>query len=125
MMNIRPIRNETDYAAALRRIDTLIDSDYGTVEGDELDILSTLVDAYEQKHHAISAPDPVAFIESVMEFLEIDQTEFAKLLGSRSRASEILNRRRPLTLSQIRRITSAWNIPADPLIREYHVAQAG
>lgn len=124
MMDIRPIRNEANYTAALKRIEALMDAESGTAEGDELDVLSTLVEAYEQQHYVIAEPDPVAYIKSIMEFREVDQTELAKLLGSRSRASEILNRRRPLTLSQIRRISSAWNVSADPLIQEYRVADA-
>ena len=124
MMEIRPIRNKGDYEVALKRIDALMDAKPGTADGDELDVLSTLVEAYEHRHYVIAEPDPVAYIKNVMEFREVDQTELARLLGSRSRASEILNRRRPLTLNQIRRISSAWNVSADPLIQEYRVADA-
>lgn len=124
-MNIKPIKTEADYTAALKRIETLMDANPGTPLGDELDILVTLVQAYEQKHHPIEAPDPVEFIKSVMEFRELDQARFAKVLNSRSRASEILHRRRQLTLNQIRQITAAWQVPADPLIREYDLANQG
>jgi len=100
----------------------LMDAEPGTPEGDELDILATLVEVYEQRHYPMDAPNPVEFIKNVMEFRGIDQAELGRLLRSRSRASEILNRRRPLNLSQIRQITSAWKVPADPLIKEYELA---
>lgn len=122
MMIIKPIHSEADHAAALDRIEALMDAEPGTPEGDELDILATLVEVYEQRHYPMEAPDPVEFIKNVMEFQGIDQAEFGRLLRSRSRASEILNRRRPLNLSQIRQITNAWKVPADPLIREYELA---
>jgi len=122
MMIIKPIHSEADYAAALERIEALMDAEPGTPEGDELDILATLVEVYEQRHYPMDAPNPVEFIKNVMEFRGIDQAELGRLLRSRSRASEILNKRRPLNLSQIRQITSAWKVPADPLIREYELA---
>ncbi len=121
MMNIKPIHSEADYQESLARIDALMDAKPGTPEGDELDILATLVQAYEENHHPIEAPDPVEFIKNVMEFLGLDRAEFGRLLRSRPRASEILNRRRQLTLNQIRQITTAWKVPADPLIREYEL----
>ncbi len=122
MMNIKPIHSEADYLESLARIDVLMDAKPGTPEGDELDILATLVQAYEENHYPVKAPDPVEFIKNVMEFLGLDQAEFGRLLKSRPRASEILNRRRQLTLNQIRQITTAWKVPADPLIREYELA---
>lgn len=125
MMNIKPIHSEADYVESLTRIDALMDAKPGTHEGDELDILATLVEAYEEKHFPIEAPDPVEFIKNVMEFLGIEQAEFGRLLQSRPRASEILNRRRQLTLNQIRLITIAWKVPADPLIKEYELASHG
>jgi len=121
-MHIRLIRNDRDHATALKRIESLFAARSGTAEGDELDVLTTLVEAYERQHYRIDAPDPVEFIKNVMEFKELGQSDFAELLGSRSRASEILSRRRPLTLDQIRRISMAWDLPADSLIGEYEVA---
>jgi len=121
-MNIKPIRSEADHVAALDRIEALMDAQPGSPEGDELDILVTLVEAYEQRHYPLEAPNPVEFIKNVMEFMGMDQAELGRLLQSRSRASEILNRRRPLNLSQIRQITSAWKVPADSLIKEYELA---
>jgi len=122
MMNIKPIHSEADYIESITRIEVLMDARPGTPEGDELDILATLVEAYEEKYFPIRAPDPVEFIKNVMEFQGVDQAGFARILNSRPRASEILNRRRQLTLNQIRQITVAWNVPADPLIKEYRLA---
>ena len=122
MINISPIHTDADYDATLNRINALMDAVYGTPEGDELDILTTLVEAYERNHFPIGAPDPVEFIKNIMEFLGIGQNGLAEVLSSRSRASEILNRRRPLTLDQIRRITDHWHVPSDPLISKYDVA---
>ena len=124
-MDIRPIRTRADYAKALARIDALLDAKFGTPEGDELDVLTTLVEVFEQQHFAIGAPDPVDYIENAMEFRGLGQKDLADLLQSRSRACEILKRRRPLTLAQIRRISDEWRIPADPLIAEYEVARTG
>lgn len=122
MMDIKAIRSEVDYLDSLKRIESLMDAGSGTPEGDELDVLATLVEAYEQKHYPIEAPDPVELIKNVMEFLGEDQTGLARILKSKPRASEILNRRRRLTLAQIRQISVAWKVPADPLIQEYELA---
>jgi len=120
-MDIKPIRTETDYAQALARIDTLLDAEFGSPEGDELDLLTTLVSAYEQKYFAIQSPDPIEFLKNIMEFRGARQSDLAKLLNSRPRASEILHKRRPLTLDHIRKIAVEWQVPADPLIREYEI----
>ena len=122
-MNIQPVRNETDYAAALGRIEELMNAGPDTPEGEELEVLSILVERYEQKHHAIDAPDPIEFLKNIMEFRGVGQNGLAVLLNSRSRASEILNRRRPLTLEQIRKISQAWQVPVDPLVRDYDLTQ--
>ncbi len=120
-MDIKPIVTDSDYEAALNRVDVLMDAEHGTPEGDELDVLVTLLESYEQRHFAIDAPDPVEFIKNAMEFMGAEQSDLATLLNSRSRASEILNRRRPLTLDHIRKIASGLHLPADPLISEYDV----
>ena len=120
-MNIQPIRNDADHEKALRRLEALMDAQSGTAAGDELDVLTTLVERYEQGRYPIDAPDPVEFLKQVLEFRGLGQNALAEVLNSRSRASEILNRRRPLSLEQVRRITSAWQIPADPLIAEYEL----
>ena len=120
-MDIQAVRNEADYAAALGRIDSLMSAEPNTPEGEELELQSILVEHYEQKHHAIEAPDPIEFLKNVMEFRGVGQSSLAIVLNSRSRASEILNRRRPLTLEQIRKISHAWKVPVDPLVQEYEL----
>ena len=121
-MDIRPVKTPEDYNAALQRIEALMDAEQGSAAGDELDLLATLVQVYEQRELQIASPDPIEFLVNAMDLLGYGQAELAEVLGSRSRASEILNRRRPLTLRQIRQISSAWRLPADSLIGEYALA---
>ncbi len=122
MMNILPITNAADYEAALERVDELMDAERDTPEGDELEVLSLVVDAYEESQYPIGDPDPINFLKDVMEFRGYAQKDLAQLLKSRPRASEILNRQRPLNLSMIRLISQTWQIPVTPLIREYDMA---
>ena len=121
-MKISPIRNEADYNAALERIEALMDAGPDTVESDELEVLSLMVDAHEKKHFPIDNPDPIEFLKNVMELKGLGQKDLAELLNSRPRASEILNRQRPLNLSMIRLISKAWQVPAEPLLREYSLS---
>ena len=116
---IKPIRSEADYDSALAVIDSLMGATPNTPESDELDILVTLVEAYEAKHWPMDDPDPIAAIEHMMEARGFHQKDFAELIGSQPRASEVLNRRRPLTLAMIRALSAKWNLPADILVREY------
>lgn len=116
---VRPVRTERDYESALERIGRLMTARRGTPEGDELDVLSTLVEAYEAEHHAIDAPDPIALVEFAMEQRGADRTELEPIIGGRGRISEVLNRKRPLSLSMIRRLKSEWALPADVLVRTY------
>ena len=122
-MNILPIKNDTDYEAALERINALMDAKHNTPEGDELEVLALMVNAYEDTHYPIDAPDPIDFLKDAMTFRGYAQKDLALLLKSRPRASEILNRQRPLTLSMIRLISQTWQIPITPLVREYRLAQ--
>jgi HTH-type transcriptional regulator/antitoxin HigA len=115
-MQIRPIRTEQDHRAAVVRIEKLMGAAPGTPEGDELDVLATLADAYEAKHHAIDAPDPVTAIEFRMEQQNLSRKDLEPLIGSRARVSEILTRKRPLTLEMVRRVRSGLGISADMLI---------
>ena len=119
---IRPIKSEADYDSALAVIDNLMGVAPNTPESDELEILVALVEAYEAKHWPIDAPDPIAAIEHVMEARGLRQKDFAELIGSQPRASEVLKRRRPLTLAMIRALSANWNLPADVLVREYELA---
>lgn len=121
-MEIRPIRSEADHAMALARIEALMTAEAGSPDGDELDVLTTLVEAYEGRHHAIEPADPVALIEHVMEARDLTRADLEPVLGSSGRVSEILNRRRPLTIAMVRRLHQRFGLPADVLIREYPLA---
>lgn len=121
-MDIKPIRTELDYDAALARIDQLMGASPNAPEADELDVLVTLVEAYEANHWPIEAPDPISAVEHVMEARGFRQKDLAALIGSQPRASEVLSRRRPLTLPIIRALSSEWQVPADLLVREYDLA---
>ncbi|WP_419161624.1 helix-turn-helix domain-containing protein [Candidatus Palauibacter sp.] len=121
-MTIRPIRNEADYDAALAEIDRLMGAAPGTPEGDALEVLVTLVERYEAEHWVIDAPDPLALIEHVMEARGLRQKDLATVIGSQPHASEVLNRRRPLSLAMIRALAAEWSLPADVLVREYELA---
>jgi HTH-type transcriptional regulator/antitoxin HigA len=121
-MEIHPIRNDGDHAAAIREIEKLWGAAAGTEEGDKLDILSTLVEKYEDSRWpSIDISDPIDLLNFAIEELGHSQAELAELLGSRSRASELLNRRRPLTVEMIHKINQAWKIPADLLVRPSRV----
>ena len=123
-MEIKPIRTEVDYDRALAEIDGLMGAAPGTPEGDDLEVLTTLVEAYEAEHWPMEAPDPIAAIEHVMEARGLRQKDLAALIGSQPRASEVLKRRRPLTLAMIRALSAEWNLPAEVLVREYELATA-
>ena len=115
-MQIRPIRTEQDHRAAVARIEDLIGALPGTSEGDELDVLAILVDAYEAKHHAIDAPDPLSAIQFRMEQQQLSRKDLEPLIGSRARVSEVLTGKRPLTLEMVRRVKGGLGISADLLI---------
>ena len=119
-MNIRPIHTKADYKAALKEISTLMDSDpdLGTADGDRLDILATLVQAYEAKHVAISTPDPVDAIKFRMDQSGLSVKDLEQIIGKSNRVYEVLNRKRPLTLTMIRRLHKNLGIPAEVLITE-------
>ncbi|GGC49934.1 type II toxin-antitoxin system HigB family toxin [Chelatococcus reniformis] len=120
-MDIRPIRSVEDHAEALRMIERLWNAPKGSPQGDTLDILATLVDAYEAEHHHFDRLDPIATIKAHMEMAGHTQADFAELIGSRSRASEILARKRLLNLRQVHKLVEAWKIPADLLIQPYEL----
>ena len=119
-MDIQPIRTESDYKAALRQISTLMESDPepGTPEGDWLDILTTLVQAYEAKHVPLTAPDPVEAIKFRMDQSGLSVKDLEPIIGKSNRVYEVLSRKRPLTLAMIRRLHKSLGIPADVLIAE-------
>ena len=119
-MDIQPIRTEADYKVALRKISALMTSDPapGTAKGDRLDILTTLVQAYEARHIPIGAPDPVEAIKFRMEQSGLTVKDLEPIIGRSNRVYEVLNRKRPLTLAMIRRLHRSLGIPADVLIAE-------
>jgi len=119
---IKPIKNKKSYAAALARIEVLFDAKSNTPAGDELEILVTLVEAYELKHFAIDAPDPVAAIEYWMESRGLARRDLASCLGGCGKVSEILNRKRSLSLNMIRKLHAEFAIPADLLINDVRVS---
>lgn len=114
-MAIKPIHTNEDYEDALVRIAVLMDGETGTPDGDELEVLSTLVYAYEEDHFPVDVPDPVTAIEFVMEQQGYEQKDFAALIG-KARASEVLNRKRTLSMNQAKRLHRDWNVPADALL---------
>ena len=123
-MNIQPIKTDRDYRRVLREIEGLMDAKRDTPEGDRLDVLATLVEAWEQKHHAIDAPDAIQAIHFAVEQRGLSRDELERLIGGRARANEVLNGKRDLTLPMIRRLHEALGIPADVLIRPSRVGSA-
>lgn len=116
VIQVRPIRTKADYDAALHRIDELMSAKAGTPEGDELDVLATLVDAYEEKHFPMDAPDPVTAIQFRMEQQGLTRKDLEPMIGSRARVSEVMNRKRGLTLAMVRRVRAGLGISADLLV---------
>jgi HTH-type transcriptional regulator / antitoxin HigA len=117
-MDIRPIRTKRDYERALRRIETLMDADPGTDEGDELEVLATLVDVYEEKHFPVGAADPVEAILFRMDQQGLERKDLQPFIGSRHRVSEVINRKRGLSLDMIRRLHAGLGIPLEVLVGE-------
>ena len=118
-MDIKPIKTEADYEAALREVEHLFDSFPNTPEGDRLEVLTTLIEAYEEEHHEIPAPDPIEAILYYMESRGLSRCDLEPYIGSRARVSEVLNRKRPLTIYMIRRLHDDLGIPAETLIQPY------
>jgi HTH-type transcriptional regulator / antitoxin HigA len=115
-MNIRPIKTEQDYKVSIKRVEELWGAKKDTAEGDELDLLVTLIESYEMKHYPIAPPDPIDAIKFRMEQMGISRTEMVKYLGSQNRVSEILNRKRTLTLKMIKSLYKGLKIPAEILL---------
>jgi len=118
-MTIKPIKTKKDYQQALVRLEIIFDAKKGTGKGDELEILGMLVDNYENENFPVGFPDPVEAIKFRMEQLGYNQSDLAKVVGLKSRASEILNRKRKLSLEMIRQIHDRLNIPTEVLIQAY------
>lgn len=118
-MNIKPIITKKDYQTALKRVEKLWNSKPKTQEGNEFDVLVTLVSAYEDKYFPISLQDPVEAIKFRMDQLGLKNSDLKPYIGTRDKVSEILNRRRPLSLAMIRKLSNGLNIPVENLICEY------
>jgi HTH-type transcriptional regulator/antitoxin HigA len=123
-MDIHPIKTEADYQAALLRVDGLMQAQPNTSEGDDLDVLTTLISVYEDQHFPIMPPDPIEALLYWMETRDLTRRDLEPLLGSRARVAEILNRRRTLTLEMIRRLHNVLGIPAEILIQPYGTSKA-
>ena len=118
-MEIKPIKTEIDYNQALERLEVIFDDKKGSSEGDELEVLGILIDQYENEHFPIGMPDPIEAIKFRMEQMGYNQNDLANIVGLKSRASEILNRKRKLSLEMIRQLHEQLNIPTDVLIQAY------
>jgi len=115
-MTIKPIKTKKDYQVALKKIEELFEAKPNTTNGDLLEVLTTLVEAYEQKHFSISPPDPIEAIKFRMEQLGLKQADIAEVIGGKNRASEILNKKRELTAKMMRDLHHKYNIPAESLL---------
>ena len=124
MKNLKPIRTKADYEAALAAIERLWGARAGTPQGDRLDILATLVDAYENEHYPMDPPDAIEAIKSRMEQQGLDRKDLAEILGSRTRVAEVLNRRRGLSINMIRRLHEKLGISVEVLIRPIRTKKA-
>lgn len=122
-MNIKPLKTEIDYQIALKRLEIIFDAPGGTEESDEADILGLLVDEYEKKHYPIEAPDPIEAIKIRMEEMKLKQIDLAGELGGKNRVSEILNRKRKLTLDMIRKLTTRLKLSPELLISDYQLSR--
>jgi HTH-type transcriptional regulator / antitoxin HigA len=120
-MNIKLIKTEADYQKALKRLEEIFNAKIGTPDSDEADILGLMIDEYEKKHFPIEAPDPVEAIKIRMEELQLKQSDLADELGGENRVSEILNRKRKLTLEMIRNLTKRLNLSPGLLIHDYQL----
>lgn len=118
-MQVKPIKTEQDYEKSLERLEEIFDAKSNTKEGDELEVLSILIDNYEKEHCKIELPDPIEAIKFRMEQMGYDQKDLAEIIGLKSRTSEILNKKRKLSLGMIRRLHDKMHIPTDVLIQAY------
>ena len=116
---MKPIHNESEYQEALERVEEIFDAKKGSPEGDQLELLLILIDKYEKDHFPIELPDPIEAIKFRMDQLQMKPKDLAELIGYKSRVSEILNKKRKLTLEMIRKLHTSLNIPTDVLVQDY------
>ena len=122
-MNIKPIKSEQDYNKALERLEVIFDSAANTKEGDEADILSMLIDNYENQYYPIEAPDPIEAIKIRMEEMNLKQKDLIGVIGGKSRVSEILNKKKRLTVDMIRKLERILHISASVLVNNYQLSK--
>ena len=122
-MNIKPIRTESDYRLALERLELIFDAEIGTPDSDEADILGLVIDEYEKKHYSIDKPDPIEAIKIRMSEMQLKQLDLVDAIGGKSRVSEILNRKRKLTVEMIRNLTQKLNLSPGLLIGDYQLVR--
>ncbi len=120
-MKIRPIKTEQQYFQALEKLDEIFDAKENTPEGDEAEILSLLIDTFENEHYQIEAPDPIEAIRIRMEEMDLKQKDMVEIIGSKSKTSEVLNRKKRLTLDMIRNLQEKLNLSASVLITKYPI----
>ena len=118
-MNIKMIKNEEDYLKALKRLEAIFDAPIDSPDGDEAEILSILIEKYEDEHYPIEPPDPIEAIKFRMEQMDMKKSDLAKIIGYKSRVSEIFSRKRKLTLQMIRKLHDTLKIPYESLIADY------
>ncbi|MBK8806250.1 MAG: transcriptional regulator [Bacteroidales bacterium] len=122
-MNIKPIKTESDYRDALNRLEIIFDAVIGTPESDEADVLGLIIDEYEKKHYPIETPDPIEAIKIRMEEMQLKQVDLVGEIGGKSRVSEVLNRKRKLTVEMIRNLTIRLNLSPGLLIHDYKLTR--
>ncbi len=122
-MNIKPIKTESDYRLTLQMLDNLFDAPIGTPESDEADLLALMIDEYEKEHYPIEAPDPIEAIKIRMEEMQLKQIDLVNEIGGKSRVSEILNKKRKLTVEMIRKLTARLNLSPGLLIADYQLVK--
>jgi HTH-type transcriptional regulator/antitoxin HigA len=122
-MNLKPIKTEADYREALKQLEIIFDAPIGTPENDEANILGLMIDEYEKKHYPIEAPDPIEAIKIRMEELQLKQVDLVDAIGSKSRVSEILNRKRKLTVEMIRNLSKRLSLSPELLITDYQLSR--
>lgn len=121
-MNIRPIKTEVDYENALKRLDKVFDASTGTKAGDEAEILSLLIENYENQYYPIEAPDPIEAIKIRMEEMDLKQKDLVDVIGGKSSVSEVLNKKKKLNVEMIRNLEKLLNIPASVLVCNYRLS---
>jgi HTH-type transcriptional regulator / antitoxin HigA len=118
-MSIKPIKTKKDYEKAMKRLEVIFDAKPGTPQGDELEVIGILIERYEDEHFPVGFPDPIEAIRFRMDQMGYTQNDLAKVVGLKSRTSEILNRKRKLTLEMIRQLNQSLKIPTEVLIQRY------